>query len=109
MAGAVGSFGSFRSSAEPPTGVRRDASPNPVAAQGPELLGRAGNADVFLLSRRIGDRAAGLAVRGLLGRRIAGNADVFLLSRRIGVRAAGLAVRGLRWRRIARNADVFLL
>src|SRR5216683_8148062 len=105
MARGARSFLVFRSSGEPRTGVRREASPDPVATQPPELLGRAGNADVLLLCRRIGDRAAGLAVRGLLGRRIAGNADVFLLSRRIGDRAAGLAVRGLRWRRIARNAD----
>src|SRR5260370_40803023 len=94
MARDARSFWSFRSSAEPPTGVRREASPDPVAAQLPELLGRAGNADVFVLSRRIGDRAAGIAVRGMLARRSARIPDVFRSSRRCGARAADITVLG---------------
>ena len=50
---------------------RRDGSRRPIRLvlsilSQLELLSRAGNADVLLLSHRIGDRAAGLAVRGLL-------------------------------------------
>src|SRR5580704_4912706 len=80
-------------------------------SRNPELLVRAGHADVLLLRHRIGLHATGrrLAGRGLRYRRRAGDADVLLLRHRIGFDAAGRGrLTGCGLRR-ARHADILLV